>query len=125
MQMGATPPVTTPPAGPSAPGPVAAEGMRSQARVKLGQAARLIAEAVGSMKDDLNTEEGKGALAALRALAPLTPETASGLGESEIMSMLSGLQSAKPSGPSMPGTPMGFPRPQPRTIAGPPMMTGR
>lgn len=109
----AAPPVVTPPTGPSPTTAPAQEGLRSQARVKLSEAGKLLIEALSVLKE-IGSEEGKATLAALKALAPVMPDVEEGLGHSEIQSMLAGAQSVRPApgGPS--STMLGTPRPQPR-----------
>jgi hypothetical protein len=117
-----TAPTVTPPAGPSAPGPAAQEGLRAQARVKLSQAVRLLSEALGVLKE-VGSDEGRAILSALKALSSVTPEVSQGLGESELAAMASGVQAARPAAAQPPQGALGAlgARPAPRVIAGPPM----
>ena len=119
---GPTPNPSTPAVGPSpvAGGPQA--GLEAQALIKVKQAAMLLADALSGLKGRLNSEEGKGVLAALKALSPLVPSVEEGLGQSELASLVSGLSPVRRApatqgqGGMLPNRP-----PSPMVMGGPPM----
>jgi hypothetical protein len=113
----------TPPGGPSPASAPPQEGLRAQARVKLGEAAKLLIDALGLLKE-VGSDEGKAALTALKALGPVTPDVQEGLGRSELASLLAASAPVRPGmGKPMgaPPTMLGTPRPQPAVMAGPPL----
>jgi hypothetical protein len=106
----------TPPVGPSPSAAPAQEGLIAQARTKVGEAAKLLVDALGMLKTGINSDEGKAILSALKTLGPITPDVAEGLGRSELQSLLASASPVRPA-PS-PGTMLGTPRPAPMPIAG-------
>jgi hypothetical protein len=64
--------------------------------VKISQATKMLVDTLGSLKGDLNSEEGKAILGALKVLAPIVPDVSEGMGRTELMSMLSQAQGVKP-----------------------------
>ena len=108
-------PVVTPPTGPSAASPPAQQGLKAQARVKLALAAKTLIDTLAGLKE-VGSEEAKACLAALKALAPVVPDVADGLSQSEAMAMQGGAQAVRPAGP---GTMLGTPSPRPQIMAGP------
>lgn len=116
-------PTMTPPTGPSPIGPAAQAGVEAQAQVKITEAVRLLTEALGMMKNNIGTDLAQKTITAIKTLAPVIPEVAPGLGQSEMMAMMSGLQAARPAPPGPPGMGVGR-RPTPSVVAGPPMMGG-
>jgi hypothetical protein len=105
----------TPPLGPSPAVPPAQEGLIAQARTKVGEASKLLVDALGMLKTGINSDEGKGILAALKILGPLTPEVSEGLGRSELQSLLASAGAVRQAPP--PGM-LGTPRPIGMPIAG-------
>lgn len=114
--------VTTPPSGPSAVTPGGNPGIEAQALIKVRQAAMLLAESVGILKQRLNTDLGKALMSALKALAPHTPGVEEGLGQSEMASMMGGMQAVRQA-PPQGGAPswLGTRGPRPVSMGGPPM----
>jgi len=106
----------TPPLGPSAVAPHPQEGLRAQSRIKIGNAAKMLTDTLGTLKGDLNSEEGKAVLNALKALAPVVPEVAEGMGQTEIQSMLAQAQPVKPGPGQAPATMLGTPSPRPSPL---------
>jgi hypothetical protein len=117
--------VTTPPTGPSAPTTGPQPGLESQAMLKVRQAAMLLADAVPLLKDKLGSDLGKAVMGALKSLQPYIPGADSGLGQSELASMMQQVMPVRPSpGGAMPPSPMGFRSPRPVTMGGGPRIGG-
>jgi hypothetical protein len=117
-----TPGPATPATGPSAITPGAQPGVEAQALLKVRQASMLLAEAVGMLKSRMSTDLGKAVLSALKMLAPQTPGIEEGLGQSELASMLQGLQPVRNAPPQAGAPPwLGTRQPRPNVVAGPPM----
>jgi hypothetical protein len=114
-------PVASPAAGPSAitPGPQA--GLEAQAMIKVRQAVMLLADSIGMLKGKLQGDLGKGVLGALKILAPLTPGVEEGLGQSELSSMLAGLNPVRQAPPNF----LGMRPPTPNVTSGPPIGGGK
>jgi len=80
--------------------------------IKVRQAVMLLADAVGVLKQQVNSDLGKGVLSALKTLAPLTPGVEEGLGQAELASMLANLRGVRQAPPqagflgTKPPTPM-------------------
>jgi hypothetical protein len=110
-----------PPSGPSPISGQPQEGLRASARAKLATAVKGLMDALGVLKGDINSEEGKAIIKALSILAPVTPEVQEGVGQSEIMAMLNRSQAVRPG--NAPGM-LGTPQPRPNVMAGPPMGGG-
>lgn len=110
-----------PPSGPSPISGQPQEGLRSSARSKLAQAVKLLMDALGVLKGDINSEEGKAIIKALGILAPVTPEVQEGVMQSEMASMLARAQAVRPG--NAPGM-LGTAQPRPNVMAGPPMAGG-
>lgn len=108
----------TPPTGPSPLTAPAQEGVIAGARVKLGTVVKSLVDILGSLKGDMNGPEAKAVLAALRSLAPVTPEVSEGLSQSEAMA---GMQRAQAITPGQRGM-LGIPGPRPQLMAGPRVM---
>ena len=113
-------PAASPAAGPSAITPGAQPGIDAQAMIKVRQAVMLLADSVGVLKGNLNGELGKAVLGALRMLAPVTPGVEEGLGQSELASMMQGLQGVRRAPQAQPNF-LGNRPPSPMVMAGPPM----
>src|SRR6516162_7161844 len=124
---GAGPPPGPPglgPLGPLAPPGLATppslgvpEGVRAQARVKLGNAVRELTEIIGLLKE-ISSDEAKAVLTALKALAPVTPDVDEGVSKSQLRTLLGSAQAVRPNlggPPGMPGGGLGPlpPRPSP------------
>src|SRR5882724_5016915 len=109
----------TPPVGPSPAVPPAQEGLRAQARVKLGQAVSILVDALGLLKE-ASSDEGRAIVQALKTLGPVTPDVAEGLGRAEIQSLLASASPVRPGGGPMGGPPpgmLGTPTPRPQVIS--------
>lgn len=108
----------------SGPAPISGqpqEGLRSSARAKLASAVKGLMDALGVLKGDINSDEGKAIIKALGILAPVTPEVQEGVSMSEIMAQLARAQAVRPG--NAPGM-LGTPQPRPNVMAGPPMGAG-
>ena len=80
----------------------------------------LLADSVSVLKSSLDTDLGKAVIGALKLLSPHTPGVEEGLGQSELASLLSGLQGvrpAPPNGPPQPGM-LGMKPPHPKYMGG-------
>lgn len=109
-------PLASPPAsGMTSP---ADAGLLSRARLQLGTALKLIKEAVPQL--DLNSDEGKAAVTALKALANLDLAGSDGLNQTEYKAMRPLSQVGEQAGMPAPGavTPMGLPPMGPSTMMG-------
>lgn len=115
------PSAATPAVGPSALTPSAQPGIEAQALIKVRQAVMLLADAVGVLKTKLDGDLGKAILSSLKTLAPLTPGVEEGLGQSELASLLSGLQPVRNAPPGATRGMLGVPAPRPMVMGGPPM----
>ena len=117
-------PAATPPGGPSPVSPGPQEGLRAQARVKLGQSIKGMIDALGMLKSDIGSEEGKAIIAALKILQPVVPEVAEGLGQSEMAAMMGQAAAVRPGlqgGGGPPPGMLGMGGPRPSVVSGPPM----
>ena len=117
---GQLPQASTPASGPSpiTAGPQA--GVEAQAMIKVRQAVMLLADSVSVLKSRLDSDLGKAVIASLKLLSPHTPGVQEGLGQSELMSLLSGVQgvrSAPPASPAAPGM-LGMKPPQAQFMGG-------
>lgn len=116
------PPAATPAVGPSAITPGPQPGIEAQALIKVRQAVMLLADAVGVLKTKLDSDLGKAVLTSLKTLAPLTPGVEAGLGQSELASLLSGLNAVRPAPPQVaPPSFLGARPPRPMVMGGPPL----
>jgi hypothetical protein len=88
--------------------------------IKVRQAVMLLADSLGVLKSELNSDLGKAVLGALKMLAPQTPGVEEGLGQSEMASMLQGMQGVRQAPPNF----LGKRPPVPNVMAGPPMQPG-
>lgn len=111
----------SPPSGPSPISGQPQEGLRASARAKIGLAVKTIMDALGVLKGDINSDEGKALIKALGTLAPVTPDVQEGVSQSEIASMLARAQAVRPG--NAPGM-LGTASPRPQIMAGPPMGAG-
>lgn len=118
--MGAPQPSASPTSGPSPITPQPQQGIQAQAMIKVRQAVMLLADSLGVLKSELNSDLGKAVLGALKMLAPQTPGVEEGLGQSEMASMLQGMQGVRQAPPNF----LGKRPPVPNVMAGPPMQPG-
>jgi len=118
--MGMPPQGATPAVGPSALTPGAQPGVEAQALIKVRQAVMLLADAVGVLKSRLDSDLGRAVLTSLKTLAPQTPGVQEGLGQSELASLLGGLNAVRPAPPkSAAPSFLGSPSPRPVGFMGP------
>lgn len=101
----ATPPAMTPGAG-----------TKASARMKVKHAVEDLTSALGELKE-VKSEEAKAILAALKTLAPISPEVDEALSSTELKAMLGGGQMVKPGIGAFGG--LGPMAPRPFAMAGP------
>lgn len=109
-------PMIAPPTGTSPISPTGQPGVEAQAAIKVREAVMLLADAVATLKTNLDSDMGKAVLSALKNLAPVAPGVEEGLGQSEIASLISGL---KPVRPAPPVGRLGIAQPRPQLQAPP------